>query len=187
MNKMQNMVNGLTNTQEENSIDEMLDLVDQNDCVVNTMARGEVYQKNLCAQMRSIWLMLKNTQGQLWIPRRSAFVDRLPGYLDGSVSGHVRAGESYQQALLRETQEEIGIDLTGLEYAFVGKLTPHEHKSFCFAEIYEMVVPQAPQNWNRQEIGDWYWLTPQELLQRESDGDKLKDMLPIIMNHFYIK
>lgn len=170
----------------DNHIEEYLDLVDQNDCVVQSMSRSEIYKNNLCSKMRSVWLMIQNEQGQLWIPRRSLTVDRLPGYLDGSVSGHVRSGESYEQALFRETQEEAGLDLSNCGVVnLLGKLTPHQHNTFCFAVVYQLTVADAPQNWNREEIAEWYWMTPQELLQRYQQGDKIKDMLPVIIENFY--
>lgn len=174
-------VSSINNHQEE-----ILDIVDQNDCVITSMPRSEIYQKNLCSQMRSVWLMIKNEQGQFWIPRRSMLVDRLPGHLDGSVSGHVQAGESYEQALFRETLEEVGLHLIDGGYKLVGKLTPHEDNTFCFAMIYELTVKEAPINWSRQDIGEWYWLTPQELLEKCNQGDKFKDTLPIIFNKFYL-
>jgi len=173
---------------DSNHVEEYVDLVDQNDCVVQTMARSEVYQKNLCSMLRSVWLIIKNEQGQLWIPRRSLTMDRLPGYLDGSVSGHVRSGESYEQALFRETQEEAGIDLSAYGViSLLGKLTPHEHNAFCFAVVYELTLPDAPQNWNRDDIAEWYWFTPEELRRQFTQGDKFKDMLPIILEQFYKK
>ncbi|MBP9765144.1 NUDIX domain-containing protein [Candidatus Babeliales bacterium] len=165
--------------------DEILDLVDEQDCVVQTMPRLQVYNQNLCSQMRSVWLIIKNQHGQMWIPRRSWNVDRLPGHLDGSVSGHVLAGETYEQALVRETMEEVGLQLQPGSYSFLGKLTPQAHNTFCFASVYEMLVDAAPENWNRHDIADWYWLTPQELMIRCQQGDKFKDTLPVIMHYFY--
>lgn len=166
--------------------DELLDLVDENDCVVQTLPRSQVYAQNLCAQMRSVWLMIKNNQGQLWIPRRSWNAKRLPGHLDGSAVGHVQAGESYQQALIRETQEEVGIILQPDSYTYLGKLTPQQHKVFSFSAVYELVVEQAPQNWNRNDIAQWYWMTPEEFLQRCDQGEKYKDSLPILIKNFYM-
>lgn len=167
--------------------DEMLDLVDANDCVIQTLPRSQVYQQNLCAQMRSVWLIVRNQQGQLWIPRRSMNVDRLPGHLDGSVVGHVRAGESYEEALIRESQEEVGIDLVSGSYRYLGKLTPHEHKAFCFSAVYELELNHAPENWNRDDIGQWYWMTPKELLNQCNDFEKFKDTLPIVVQNFFTK
>ncbi|MBI2344870.1 NUDIX hydrolase [Candidatus Dependentiae bacterium] len=166
--------------------EECLDLVDNNDCVVQTLERSYIYQNNLCSQMRSVWLFIKNKDGQFWIPRRSMKVQRLPGHLDGSVVGHVQAGETYDQAMIRETNEEIGIDLHQTTFTYLGKLTPHEHGAFCFSAIYEMELEEAPKNWNREEIGDWYWMTAKQIIQRCNRDEKFKDTLPKIIAHFYL-
>ncbi len=166
--------------------DEYLDLVDENDCVIQTVARSYVYQNDLCKQMRSAWLFLKNKEGQFWIPRRSMTVKRLPGHLDGSVVGHVQAGESYEEAIIRETQEEAGISIDPKAIKYLGKLTPHEHGAFCFSAIYEMEIEDAPQNWSRDEIGDWYWMTAEQIIQRCANDEKFKDTLPKIITHFYL-
>lgn len=171
--------------QEEHE-NEMLDIVDSNDEVVHSMPRALVYQKNLYAQIRSIWLIIKNDKGQLWIPRRSWNLKQLPGHLDGSVSGHVQAGETYEQALIREATEEIGCDLSGMTYQLLGKLTPQEHKTFCFSTVYECVMPQAPECWNRDEICEWKWMRPEEIIQKYEQGEKIKSSLPIIIKHFYL-
>jgi len=166
--------------------EEYLDLVDQNDCVLQAVPRSYVYQNNLCSQMRSVWLFIKNKEGQFWIPRRSMKVKTLPGHLDGSVVGHVQAGETYEQAMIRETQEEIGIQLQEGTFKFLGKLTPHEHGTFCFSAVYEMEIQEAPKNWNREEIGDWYWMTAQQIIERCDQDEKFKDTLPKIINYFYV-
>lgn len=166
--------------------DEILDIVDSNDQVITSMPRAQVYEKKLCSQIRSIWLMIKNDQGQLWIPRRSWTLRQLPGHLDGSVVGHVRAGESYEQALIRESIEEIGNDLTGVSYKLLGKLTPQDHQTFCFSSVYECSMDQAPEGWNRDEICEWSWMTPEEIMNLHDQGEKMKGTLPIVIKEFYL-
>ncbi len=44
-----------------------------------------------------------------------------PGLLDATVGGHITAGESAEEALLREIEEEVGIRLRTSELTFVGQ------------------------------------------------------------------
>ena len=171
---------------EANLKEEWLDLVDEKDNVIGSMSRSEAYQKKMFSSLRSTWLMIKNSQNQLWIPRRRFDKKMLPGALDGSVVGHVSAGETYEQALIREAVEEVGIDLTQLDYRFVGKLNPHVDNGFCFAAVYEVCLEDVP-NWNGDDFVEFYWLTPQEIIDRLTAGDSAKDQLSIILKKFYLK
>lgn len=165
--------------------EEFLDIVDQNDQVIKSMPRSQVYDQKLFSQMRSVWLLLKNSQGQLWIPRRCSTRQHLPNYLEGSVVGHVKAGENYQQALIRETMEEVGFDITQKRYKLLGKLTPQQHQTFCFATVYECMIDKAPANWNRDEYSEWSWLYPQDIITCAGQGEKIKDTLLVVLKMFY--
>ena len=90
-------------------MDELLDLVDFNDQIIGTKLRSEVYAQNL-NNFRVVNLFLSNDQNQLWIPRRTASKKLFPLSLDTSMGGHVSSGESYEEALKRELQEELGIE-----------------------------------------------------------------------------
>lgn len=60
---------------------------------------------------RTVHLVLRTPQDWLALQVRGRHVD-WPGRLDLSVTGHVRAGLSWQQAMQREAAEELGLDLT---------------------------------------------------------------------------
>lgn len=60
---------------------------------------------------RTVHLVLRTPQGWLVLQQRSRRVRSWPGYLDLAVTGHVRAGLSWEEALHREAAEELGLDL----------------------------------------------------------------------------
>ena len=59
-----------------------------------------------------VWVMSRDEQGEpgLLVQQRSMHKDTWPGYLDATVGGHYRAGETLAEAL-REVKEELGIPL----------------------------------------------------------------------------
>ncbi|HSH18108.1 MAG TPA: NUDIX domain-containing protein [Candidatus Saccharimonadales bacterium] len=56
----------------------------------------------------AVFIILRNNKGQILMHQR-ANTGYLDGYYDLSCSGHVDAGESIQEAAVRELAEEIGI------------------------------------------------------------------------------
>jgi isopentenyldiphosphate isomerase/intracellular septation protein A len=57
-----------------------------------------------------VHLHVINKKGEVYLQKRPASKDIQPGKWDTSVGGHVVLGESVEQALLRESKEELGIE-----------------------------------------------------------------------------
>ena len=62
--------------------------------------------------MLVVHVCIFNRAGELLIQQRSAQKKNYPGYWDVSVAGGVRAGETGRACAMRETREELGLDLT---------------------------------------------------------------------------
>lgn len=93
-------------------MDELLDIVTDEDIVIGQEMRSKVHQLGL--QHRGVHVFLFTTDGKLLIQKRSADRSTAPSLLDGSVSEHIKAGESYLDAAVRGMSEEMsvtGVDL----------------------------------------------------------------------------
>ena len=164
--------------------DELLDLVDQNDVVIGREKRSVVYAQGLF-NFRAINAFIKNSKGELWIPRRTAHKKIFPLGLDFSVGGHVESGESYQEAFKRETWEEIKLDLEQVPYRLLGKLTPHEHGVAVFMNVYE-IKSEATPDYNKDDFVESFWIKPEDLLKKIAEGEKAKGDLPKLVKIFYM-
>ncbi len=163
--------------------DELLDLVNENDEIIGTELRSKIYTMQ-AKNFRAVNVFVINSSGQLWIPRRTARKKLFPLCLDMSVAGHVKSGESYDEAFRRETDEEINLDVTTVPYKILGRLTPHEHGLSAFTTVYEIPMETTP-HYNTEDFFEYFWLTPPEVLRRLDAGDISKDDLPKLLRHFY--
>ncbi|MFI2643542.1 NUDIX hydrolase [Streptomyces sp. NPDC018610] len=87
--------------------DEILDIVDENDQVIGQAPRGEVYSRGM--RHRCVFIEARDAGGRLFVHRRTATKLAFPSLYDMFVGGVVGAGESYDDAALREAEEELGV------------------------------------------------------------------------------
>ncbi|MDH4330897.1 MAG: NUDIX domain-containing protein [Candidatus Moranbacteria bacterium] len=86
---------------------EILDIVNKNDEVIGAASRDEVYQKSLCH--RIVHVLIFNDKNEMALQLRSGSVSFCPNHWSTAVGGHVQSKESYEDAALREYEEELGI------------------------------------------------------------------------------
>lgn len=164
--------------------DELLDLVDDNDNVIGTQWRSE-FDANGSHHARAVNAFIVNDEGKLWIPRRTAQKKRFPNALDMSVGGLVAQGESYEVGFRRETQEEINVDIDAVPWRDLGVLMPPRDGVNAFMHVYEIRMNDVP-NYNHDDFSEFFWLTPQELLEKLAhDPFPSKGDLPILVRKFY--
>ncbi|MFD7519106.1 NUDIX domain-containing protein [Streptomyces niveus] len=153
------------------SSDEIIDIVDEHDHVVRQASRGEAYAKGL--RHRCVFVLARDAENRIFVHRRTATKTVFPSRYDMFVGGVVGAGETYDEAALREAEEELGV--SGLPrpvpvFTFLYE-TPDGGLSW-WSRVYEVrcVLPVSPQV---EEI-EWHgFLTDTELDRRlaEDAGD----------------
>ncbi|GGZ07115.1 NUDIX hydrolase [Streptomyces poonensis] len=87
--------------------DEIIDIVDEDDRVIGQWPRGEAYARGL--RHRCAFVLVRDAQGRIFVHRRTPTKLVFPSRYDMFVGGVVGAGESYDDAALREAEEELGV------------------------------------------------------------------------------
>jgi ADP-ribose pyrophosphatase YjhB (NUDIX family) len=81
-------------------------------------------------------VVLENDQGEILLQRRGDVVS-YPGLWNDSASGHVDVGETYLEAALRETKEEIGV--SGVSLVELGKHYGEEKEGSRIRKAFNML------------------------------------------------
>jgi len=93
-----------------------IDVVDENDMVVGSSNYHNIMKKGLIFRTANVLVFESN--GKLFVHKRSSNLDTFPGMYDTKLGGIVDSGESYEDAARRELKEEAAIENVKLEYLF---------------------------------------------------------------------
>lgn len=86
---------------------ETLDIVNKSDKVIGKASYKEVYDKLLLHRIVHVFIF--NNKGDIALQFRSRHKGFCPQHWSTAVGGHVRSGESHEEAALREMEEEVGV------------------------------------------------------------------------------
>ncbi len=148
---------------------ELLDIVTADDQVIGTIVRGDydrLVNENL-GYLRAIDILLVNSNGELWIPKRPPHKKIAPNGLDYSCGGHVASGETYLESALREIDEELQLKLSAEDLEFVKMFRDDDIHYIRAVYIYRS--DEVPQ-YNPDDFVSWEWLTPEALLAKLDSG-----------------
>lgn len=159
-----------------------VDIVDENDNVVNQIPEEEsTLLKNKIT--RAIAIFFFNSQGKLFLQKRSKNKVRYPLYWDCSVSGFVDSGEDYSVAAVRELREELGIIKKPSELEFILKKLVKTDK-IEFTQLYKFVY-DGPIKINKDEIESWNFFSINDIKKMINSNEKFTPFFIVLFNSIF--
>ncbi|MET9650298.1 NUDIX domain-containing protein [Streptomyces sp. NPDC006460] len=153
--------------------DEIVDIVDEDDRVIGQAPRGEAYARGLIH--RCAFILVRDAEDRIFVHRRTPTKLVYPSLYDMFVGGVVGAGESYDEAALREAEEELGVSgLPRPEPLFRFLYDSEGVAGKWWSAVYEVrcTLPVRPQI---EEVAWHAFLPEEELTRRLGDREWVPD------------
>jgi isopentenyldiphosphate isomerase len=157
------------------SAEELVDVVDEQDCVVGQATRGEIRRLNL--RHRCVYVLVFNSMGQLFVHRRTESKDIFPAHWDIAVGGVVGAGEAYDNAAHRELHEELG--LHGLSLRRLFSIRYEDQATRALGMVYSCTA-DGPLHLQTSEVAASEWMDLDVLLERTQSDPFCPDGLEVL-------
>ena len=143
---------------------ERVEGVDVSDVPTKPVPRHTAHSKHI--RHRAVHILVFDEKGNVFVQLRSRKKDRYPNYYEASVSGHVLAGDRYEESALRELKEEIGITVTAKDLELKGRFDIETTKENEIVAFFVVRVKAADVKIDREEVEEGTFV-PLEQLRAE--------------------
>ncbi len=106
-------------------MDEYVDVVDENDNLIEIKLKSHVHNDGRWHRVANVWIL--NYKGEILLQKRSPDKETFANLWDVSSAGHLKAGEDYESAAIRELEEELGVEVGPEELTFLWKHSVQEY------------------------------------------------------------
>lgn len=149
---------------------EVFEIVDLKGRIIGKAKRGEVHRNKKLIH-KAVGLILKDKKGKILLQKRSSTKDLYPGLWTVSISGHIDVNERKENAIVRETKEELGIKLNPKNLKKLGQLLIKAPQETELLEMFSSLFDEKQKFFlNKQEVEKTLWLTEKEFFLRISQG-----------------
>ena len=135
-------------------------IVNEQDEIIKNIDVSE-RQKGDIGRVFALWVT--NEKGEILLAQRSFDKLRDPGKWGPAVAGTVEEGETYEENIIKEAEEEIGlVGITPKIEQKYRKSTSHEYFSQWFSVVVDSKYPFVKQD---SEVAEIKWFTKDEILK----------------------
>lgn len=158
--------------------DEWFDLVDPDTGRVIGRAPRELCHGDPSLVHRAVHGAVFHPDGRILLQKRAKTKRVQPGRWDMSVGGHLIAGEDWSDALLRETEEELGLKVPFSLFRFRFEIQERNDFESENIRVYSLISP-GPFRFQTDEIDEVRFFDLRELADRVANG-QAEELTPLL-------
>lgn len=98
--------------------DELIDILDDEGNIIGSKMKSQAHRDGSWHMSAHAWII---QNGKIMLQKRASTKDFFPGRYDVSCAGHVKSGESCEDAMVRELNEELGLRVSIDRLENIGK------------------------------------------------------------------
>ncbi|MCL2369122.1 MAG: NUDIX domain-containing protein [Alphaproteobacteria bacterium] len=152
---------------------EYIDVLDESGKKTGTVkSRTDVHNDGDWHRAACVWII--NSNDEILLQRRVPHKS-YPNSWANSVIGHVMAGDTALDTAMRETVEELGVELTKESFDYIGQLTYYKGKEFFDCYIVRIDLPLSEFKFDPVEATEIKFFTITEIVSRiQSQDDEFR-------------
>jgi isopentenyl-diphosphate delta-isomerase len=142
--------------------DELLDLVNEKDEIIGTVWKSQAHKDPKLIH-REVGIAIFNTDGYVLLQQRSINKAKNPGMWTVSATGHINMGEDPAQAVIRETREELGLEVEPVYFKKKFNIASDKKEARFMWGYYAIVKGQPTITPDPSEVMDYTWVKVEDL------------------------
>lgn len=154
-------------------------IVDEKDNIIGNKPRDVVDKEKLRYRATGLWI--KNSNEESLLARRAYTKTHYPGRWGPAAAGTVDEGESYEENMIKETEEELSLQGIKLEKASKTQ-TRGKYKHFTQWFISIIDKPAKDFKIQEEEVVEVKWFSKKELLEQLKNNPK--EFIPKMKEYF---
>lgn len=155
-------------------------IVDENDNVIGSKERESITKDDI---YRVTCLWITNSKGQILLAKRAMTKSHDPGKWGPAVAGTVEEGESYDEVMVREAFEELGLrDIPMQKTKKIFSVSNWKHFTQCYTTELDYSLDQFVVQ--EDEVDEIKWFDRDELIRlvREKSEMFIQTMPNVMLN-----
>jgi len=143
-------------------------LVNEKDIIIGYKERGTLNQQEIY-RISALWIT--NSRGEILLAKRHHTKTKHPNKWGPAVAGTVEEGETYEENIIKETEEELGLKEIEIN---LGPKIKTDNEYHHFTQWYTLKVDKKIDKFKIQEneVEEIKWFSPEELKKQLQNNPK---------------